>query len=248
MSYRQWTKRDPVKNYFPLPNEIFSLGLSATAIAVYGYLLRRENRETYECLASYRMIGQAIGKSVTTVRKYVVELEERGLVTTERTSIMTKDGRKWNGCLRYHILPIQLVIDRYTERQLRELELSTARLKAQAKLERRYHEDGSRSMTMFIEHALDFYLDYLSAQDAGLFLPAAIRSCINGRLGTMENRMASLMFKLIVEVDMCMSILADCTQLDEEYLRRKRAESVDRAKRTNGQTRFEQIARHIEDD
>lgn len=136
MSYRQWTKRDPVKNYFPLPNEIFSLGLSATAIAVYGYLLRRENRETYECLASYRMIGQAIGKSMTTVRKYVAELEERGLVTTERTSIMTKDGRKWNGCLRYHILPIQLVIDRYTERQLRELELSTARLKMQAKLAR----------------------------------------------------------------------------------------------------------------
>ena len=136
MSYRQWTKRDPVKNYFPLPNEIFSLGLSVTAIAVYGYLLRRENRETYECLASYRMIGQAIGKSVTTVRKYVAELEERGLVTTERTSIMTKDGRKWNGCLRYHILPIQLVIERYTERQLKELELSTARLKAQAKLAR----------------------------------------------------------------------------------------------------------------
>ena len=114
----------------------FSLGLSATAIAVYGYLLRRENRETYECLASYRMIGQAIGKSVTTVRKYVAELEERGLVTTERTSIITKDGRKWNGCLRYHILPIQLVIDRYTERQLSELELSTARLKMQAKLAR----------------------------------------------------------------------------------------------------------------
>ena len=136
MSYRQWTKRDPVKNYFPLPNEIFSLGLSATAIAVYGYLLRRENRETYECLASYRMIGQAIGKSVTTVRKYVAELEERGLITTEHTSIMTKDGRKWNGCLRYHILPIQLVIERYTERQLRELELSTARLKMQAELAR----------------------------------------------------------------------------------------------------------------
>ena len=136
MSYRQWTKRDPVKNYFPLPNEIFSLGLSATAIAVYGYLLRRENRETYECLTSYRMIGQAIGKSVTTVRKYVAELEERGLITTERTSIMTKDDRKWNGCLRYHILPIQLVIERYTERQLKELELSTARLKVQAKLAR----------------------------------------------------------------------------------------------------------------
>ena len=117
-----------------------------------------------------------------------------------------------------------------------------------AELEQRFHEDGSRSMTAFVEHALDFYLGYLSAQDAGLFLPTAIRSCIEGRLGTMEKRMGSLQFKLAVELDMCMSILADCTELDEEYLRRKRAESAERVKRTNGQTRFEQIARHIEDD
>ncbi len=68
-------------------------------------------------------------------------------------------------------------------------------------MERRGHKDGSRSMTAFIEHALDLYLDYLSAQDVGLFLPAAIRSCINGRLGTTENRMASLMFKLTVGLD-----------------------------------------------
>ena len=33
---RTWTKRDPVKNYFPLPNEIYQLGLSHGAIAVYG--------------------------------------------------------------------------------------------------------------------------------------------------------------------------------------------------------------------
>ena len=89
MRKQSWAKRDPIKNYFPLPNEIFSLGLSSTAIAVYGYLLFRENRKTYECLASYRVIGEAIGKSVTTVRKYVAELEKRGLITTERTSIMT---------------------------------------------------------------------------------------------------------------------------------------------------------------
>ena len=40
---RTWTKRDPVKNYFPLPNEIYQLGLSHGAIAVYGYLLRIED-------------------------------------------------------------------------------------------------------------------------------------------------------------------------------------------------------------
>ncbi len=137
MRKQSWPKRDPIKNYFPLPNEIYSLRLSSTAIAVYGYLLCREDRKTYECLASYRMISEAIGKSVTTVRKYVGELEERGLITTERTSVITRDGRKQNGRLRYHILPIQSAIEQFNERQLREAELDWARQKMQTKLSQR---------------------------------------------------------------------------------------------------------------
>ena len=53
---RTWTKRDPVKNYFPLPNEIYQLGLSHSAIAVYGYLLRIEDRRTYQCHPSYQRV------------------------------------------------------------------------------------------------------------------------------------------------------------------------------------------------
>ena len=60
-----------------------------------------------------------------------------------------------------------------------------------ALLERRYQEDGSRSLTGFIERAIDFYLDYLSAGDAGLFLPASIKSCIDGRLEQLEDRLAT---------------------------------------------------------
>ena len=54
MRKQYWPKRDPIKNYFPLPNEIFSLGLSAGAIAVYGFLLHREDRRTYQCVAKTR--------------------------------------------------------------------------------------------------------------------------------------------------------------------------------------------------
>ena len=39
MKYAQWLKRDPVRNCFLLPNEIFLLGLSPGALAVYSYLL-----------------------------------------------------------------------------------------------------------------------------------------------------------------------------------------------------------------
>ena len=127
MRKSSWTRRDPIKNYFPLPNEIYSLGLSAGAIAVYGFLMRIENRQTYQCTASYRTIGHATGMSVNTVRKYVAELEERGLIITERTTVTTRDGRILNGCLRYTILPIQQVVEEYHRCQLAELELSTER-------------------------------------------------------------------------------------------------------------------------
>ena len=65
--------------------------------------------------------------SENTVRKYVAELEEQGLVTTERTTVTTRDGRILNGCLRYTILPIQQVVEAYHQHQLAELELSTER-------------------------------------------------------------------------------------------------------------------------
>ena len=43
----------PSKNYFTMPNEIFSLGLDASEIAVYAYLRCLENRRTYQCWPSY---------------------------------------------------------------------------------------------------------------------------------------------------------------------------------------------------
>jgi hypothetical protein len=110
-------------------------------------------------------------------------------------------------------------------------------------IERIYQEDGSRSITVFIEHAIDFYLSYLKADTAGIFLPTALKSYMDGRLGTFEKRMSSVLFKNAVETDMAMSILADNADLDEEYLRRQRNRSVNNVKRTNGQLSFEQLAR-----
>ncbi len=131
----QYTKRDAVKNFFPLPNEIFSLGLSSGALAVYSYLLYCENRKTYQCWPSYRSIGKAVRMSVNTVRKYVSELEEQGLIVTEPTSVTTRDGRKRNGTLRYIILPIRNAVDRNNQRRLRQLEETVERMRIRKKLE-----------------------------------------------------------------------------------------------------------------
>lgn len=105
--------REVYKNYFPLPNAIFSLNLSPGEIAVYSYLLHCENRKTYQCYPSYKTIGQAVGMSTNTVQKYMFALADKGFITIEPTSVITKSGQKRNGSHRYTIRPIQEVVDRY---------------------------------------------------------------------------------------------------------------------------------------
>ena len=127
MKYAQWLKRDPVRNCFLLPNEIFLLGLSPGALAVYSYLLCCENRQTYQCWPSYKTIGRAVRMSANTVRKYVCELEERQLISTESTTVTTRDGLKRNGNLLYTIRPIQLALDQFYKQQLTQMDMAAER-------------------------------------------------------------------------------------------------------------------------
>ena len=126
--------REPAKNYFPLPNGIYQLGLSAGAIVVYGYLLYIENRETYQCHASYATIGNAVGRAKNTVMRYVDALAEKGLISTKPTSVLMKSGIKKNGNLRYTIRPIHEAVEIFHTRQLSAIERATERRQIQRKL------------------------------------------------------------------------------------------------------------------
>ena len=119
-----------------LTNAVFELGLHVYELAIYAYLLRIEDRRTWQCVVSYPAVADKLGISVNTVAKYVGLLEEHGLITTERTDVFTKDGLKRNGCLRYTILPIQNAIDRFHERQLAELEQAAAQQRARRQAEK----------------------------------------------------------------------------------------------------------------
>ena len=114
-------------NFFSLPNEVFLLGLSAGELAVYSFLKRCENRKTHQCWPSIKTIGQAVGMSENTVRKYIRRLEERELITTESTEVITKSSGRRNGNLLFTLRPIGEVIDDHYASQLEELELAAER-------------------------------------------------------------------------------------------------------------------------
>ena len=131
MKYSRYPSRDAIRNYFPLPNEIFQLGLTPGELAVYAFLLKCENRETYQCYPSYRTIGGAVGMSRNTVAKYVRQLEEKGLIHTERTTVTLKDGRRRNGSLLYTILPPEQAVEQFNRQQLAKAEAAAERRRIQ---------------------------------------------------------------------------------------------------------------------
>ena len=94
-----------------------------------------EDRTTYQCHASYKTIGKAVNMSPNTVRKYVAELVERGLIQTERTTIIAQDGRKQNGSLLYMLLPIQFSIQQFYEQKLAKLDAECEQERIQKRLE-----------------------------------------------------------------------------------------------------------------
>ena len=107
-----------------MPNEIFCLGLNSGEIAVYAYLMSCEDRETYQCYPSYNTIGNALKMSKKTVMKYVKSLEDKGLITTEHTTVTLKNGQKQNGNLRYTIRPLNEASEYFYRQQMIKLEFN----------------------------------------------------------------------------------------------------------------------------
>ena len=116
-----------------MPKSIFNLGLTSGEILVYTYLMYCEDRQTHTCYPSYSTIGQAVDMSNNTVKKHVKGLERKGLITTEYTTIKTKDGRTHNGSLLYTLSPLQPIEEAYFQKMIREAE---ARKKLKEALEK----------------------------------------------------------------------------------------------------------------
>lgn len=127
-------QNNKLKNFTPLPNEIFSLHLSTGELATYAVLMRLEDPRTYECWPSYETIGKSIGKSKSSVKRYVAGLVEKGLITVEPTSVIMRNGLKKNGNLRYHIRPIREAVEWHTQHQLYLAEAAAERHRVQWKL------------------------------------------------------------------------------------------------------------------
>ncbi len=78
----------------------------------------------------------------------------------------------------------------------------------------------------FIEKAINFYVGYLNTQENIEFINEVIDYTITSKLDLFEESFSSLLFKLTVELDMLMKILAANFDIDEETLKKLREKSI----------------------
>lgn len=101
-------------------------------------------------------------------------------------------------------------------------------------VDRAMERGNYKSRSDFIERAALFYAGYLSGEDACDFLPPALVEAIRGTMHDGENRIARLLFKNAVELDMMMHVLAAGLEISGEDLQKLRGKCVQEVKKTNG--------------
>lgn len=111
-------------------------------------------------------------------------------------------------------------------------------------MDRAAKTSNSKSRSEFIERAVQFYIGYISGQDAVAYLPPALVSALRATVQDSENRICRLLFKLAVEMDMMMNILASEIDIPEELLRQLRGRCVQEVKKTRGMISLNDAVRY----
>ncbi len=104
--------------------------------------------------------------------------------------------------------------------------------------------DNCSTQNEFIEKAIRFYAGYVSGQEAVTYLPPALASVLRGTVLDTENRICRLLFKLAVELDMVMNVLAAGMEIPEEQLRSLRGRCVQNVKKTSGSVTLDNAVRY----
>ena len=106
-----------------------------------------------------------------------------------------------------------------------------------------FEADNCKSPSEFIEKAIIFYCGYLASEEYKQYLPNVLVSTMQGSLDSFEDRMATLLFKIAVELCMVLHVTAATNQIDEDTLSRLRGLCVNEVKRLRGSVRLDDAVR-----
>lgn len=112
------------------------------------------------------------------------------------------------------------------------------------KIDSLYRKTGCATRAEFIEKAIVFYCGYLTADDYREYFPNVIVSTMKATLDSMENRMASLLFKNAVAISMMLHVVAATHNIDKESLSALEGMCVSDVKRIHGTIRLKDAVKY----
>lgn len=101
-----------------------------------------------------------------------------------------------------------------------------------------YPLDNCQNQSEFIEKAIHFYAGYVASKNGTEFLAPVLVSALQGAVTNAENHIARLLFKLAVETNMMMNVLASEVDVSPEALERLRGRCIQEVKKTGGAVTF----------
>lgn len=112
------------------------------------------------------------------------------------------------------------------------------------KMDRNIEVADCKNRSDFIEKAIDFYVGYLTSQNATTYLSKILLEAIAGTLKENENRQSANLFRLSVEMSMMMNILAAGLEISDEDMRMLRGRCVNEVKRNKGRINMEDAIKY----
>ena len=110
-------------------------------------------------------------------------------------------------------------------------------------VEHHYRGDNCSTKNEYIQKAIRFYSGYLDAAGAGEYLPRVLSDVLEGKLSALGGRIGHLLFKLAVEQELSVNVLAALGDINLDAVERIRGQCVQTVKRTNGEINFEDTLR-----
>ena len=101
-----------------------------------------------------------------------------------------------------------------------------------------YPLDNCQNQSEFIEKAIHFYAGYVANKNATEFLAPVLVSALQGIVANAENHISRLLFKLAVETNMMMNVLASEVDVSPDALERLRGRCIQEVKKTGGAITF----------
>ena len=101
-----------------------------------------------------------------------------------------------------------------------------------------------KSRSEFLEKAARMYAGYISANNALTYLPPVLMTAVRGAVQDSENRIARLLFKMAVELDMVMNVVAGTMRVNPETVKQLRATCIENVKKTGGTVTFDAAVKY----